>query len=147
MTLLVTLDAVVAALLIATIGFCIVLNRRLGALRRNEAELKQMLAKFGEVANQAEAGIARLREAGTGAANELRERIGEAKALRDDLAFVTERSDRIAADLGRKLSASRPAQAPAAAPAPAPAPRVMTAASRAMSKVERELLAVLENAR
>jgi len=147
MTLLVVLDAVVVVLLMATIGFCIVLNRRLGALRRNEAELKQMLAKFGQVASEAEAGIARLKEAGTGAVTELRERIGEAEALRDDLAFVAERGDRIAADLGRKLSASRPAQTQTPAPAPAPAPRAMAAASRAMSKVERELLAALENAR
>ncbi|HLF59195.1 MAG TPA: DUF6468 domain-containing protein [Alphaproteobacteria bacterium] len=145
MTLLVVLDIVVAVLLTATIGFCMVLNRRLAALRRNEAELKQVLAKFNQAAEQAETGIARLKEAGSVTAAALRERIGEAKALRDDLAFVTERGDRIASELSRKLTGARPAQTGAAAPRPAP--RASGGDARNLSGVERELLAALEQAR
>ena len=141
MTLLVTLDILVALLLSATIGFCIVLNRRLSALRRNESELKQVLAQFNEAAERAETGVARLKEVGNETAATLRERIGEAKALRDDLAFVAERSDRIASDLGRKLTSTRPLRSE-------PPPRTRTAPpSQAMSAAERELLAALEQAR
>ena len=46
MTLLTVLDIGVAILLLATIGFCTVLNRRLAALRRNESELAQVLHRM-----------------------------------------------------------------------------------------------------
>lgn len=141
MTLLVSLDILVAVLLAATIGFCLVLNRRLAALRRNESELKQVLTQFNQAAERAESGIAKLKEVGDQTAATLRERIGEAKALRDDLAFVAERSDRIATDLGRKLTTSRPLRAEP----PPRAPRVQPA--RTISSAERELLAALEQAR
>jgi len=142
MTLLVVLDILVAGLLAATIGFCVVLNRRLAALRRNETELKQVLAQFNQAAERAESGIARLKEVSTETAATLRERIGEARALRDDLAFVAERSDRIASELGRKLTAARPGRAePPRREAPREAP------ARTLSGAERDLLAALEQAR
>lgn len=141
MTLLVALDVIVAAMLAVTIGFCLVLNRRLTILRRNESELRDVLAKFNQAATQAEAGIARLKDVSQETAASLRDRIGEAKALRDDLAFVTERGDRIVTELGKKISAQRSAEAPLA-----PA-RPIAASAREASKVERELLSALEQAR
>lgn len=89
MTLLTVLDIAVAILLLATIGFCTVLNRRLAALRRNESELAQVLVQFNEAAARAEAGVIRLKEASQEFAGTLRERIEEARALCDDLAFMT----------------------------------------------------------
>ena len=139
MTLLVALDIIVAAMLAVTIGFCLVLSRRLTVLRRNESELRDVLAKFNQAAAQAEAGIARLKDVSQETAATLRERIGEAKALRDDLAFVTERGDRIVTELGKKISAQRGAEAPPARP--------IAASAREPSKVERELLTALEQAR
>lgn len=141
MTLLVALDVIVAAMLAVTIGFCMVLNRRLAVLRRNESELREVLAKFNQAAAQAEAGIARLKDVSTETAASLGDRIGEAKALRDDLAFVTERGDRMVAELGKKMAAARSPETPRAAP------RSIGAAPRELSKVERELLTALEQAR
>lgn len=141
MTLLVALDIVVAAMLAVTIGFCLVLNRRLGILRRNESELRDVLSKFNQAAAQAEAGIARLKDVSQETAASLRDRIGEAKALRDDLAFVTERGDRIVTELGKKIAAQRGAETPLAAARP------VAASVREQSKVERELLSALERAR
>lgn len=141
MTLLVALDVIVAAMLAVTIGFCMVLNRRLAVLRRNESELREVLAKFNQAAAQAEAGIARLKDVSTETAASLRDRIGEAKALRDDLAFVTERGDRMVAELGKKMAAARSPETPRTAP------RSIGAAPRELSKVERELLTALEQAR
>ncbi len=140
MTLLVILDVAVAGLLSATIWFCVVLNRKLAALRRNEAELRDVLAKFNEAAHQTEAGIARLKEAGLNTATALSERIGEARALRDDLAFVTERGGRMVTELGDKIASSRPVRGGAPI---AVAPPVL----RNLSKAERDLLAALEQAR
>jgi len=140
MTLLVALDIIVAVMLAVTIGFCMVLNQRLAVLRRNESELRDVLAKFNQAAAQAEAGIARLKGVSQETAASLRGRIGEAKALRDDLAFVTERGDRIVTELGKKMTAARGAEAPHA-------PARSAASAREPSKVERELLSALEQAR
>ena len=63
MTLLAVLDVMVGALLVATIGYCVVLNRKLAALRRNEAELRDVLNQFAAAAKQAEAGVALLKKA------------------------------------------------------------------------------------
>jgi len=141
MTLLVILDVAVAGLLCATIWFCVVLNRRLAALRRNEAELRDVLTKFNEAAHQTESGIVRLKEAGREVAAALSDSIGEARALRDDLAFVTDRGGRMVAELTDRISSGR--RAPESAPisvAPSPQPR-------SLSKAERDLLAALEHAR
>lgn len=140
MTLLVALDVVVVAMLAVTIGFCLALNRRLAVLRRNEAELRDVLSKFNEAAAQAEAGIARLKDVSAETAASLRDRIGEAKALRDDLAFVAERGDRIVTELGRKTTAARRSELPRPPARPISMPRDP-------SKSERDFLAALEQAR
>ena len=40
------LDGLVIVLLVATIVYCALLNRRLGAMRRNEDELQLLIASF-----------------------------------------------------------------------------------------------------
>ena len=169
MTLLTVLDIGVAVLLLATIGFCAVLNRRLAALRRNESELAQVLVQFNEAAARAEAGVARLKEASNDSAVTLRERIEEARALCDDLAFMTQRGGKIAAELNVKLARTPSPQAMSEAAAPASAKAAPQAASRRatsfrsppapapvqqalfkgepLSKAERDLIAALEAAR
>jgi Domain of unknown function (DUF6468) len=139
MTLLVVLDVMVGALLVATIGYCVVLNRKLAALRRNEAELREVLTQFAAAARQAEAGVALLKKAGREAASSLTDQIGEAKALRDDLAFVTGRGDRLVADLSKRM------EQPKSPPRPMPAVGAQTAP--ALSRAERELAAALDGLR
>ncbi len=163
MTLLTVLDIGVAILLLATIGFCAVLNRRLAALRRNEGELAQVLVQFNEAVARAEAGVTRLKEASQESAGTLRERIEEARALCDDLAFMTQRGGKIAAELNIKLARTPSPQAmPHATPQvpPQAASRRATSFRAAsapvqqalfkgepLSKAERDLIAALEAAR
>ena len=165
MTLLTVLDIGVAILLLATIGFCAILNRRLAALRRNEGELAQVLVQFNEAAARAEAGVTRLKEASHESAGTLRERIEEARALCDDLAFMTQRGGKIAAELNVKLArtpspqaappvtpqmppqaASRRATSFRAPSAPAPVQQALFK-GEPLSKAERDLIAALEAAR
>lgn len=139
MGILIFLDVVVGALLVATIGYCIMLNRKLTALRRNESELRKVLTQFAAAAERAEAGVALLKKAGREAASTLTDQISEARAMRDDLAFVTERGDRMFSTLRERLE--RPAaRKPDAAPPDAPAENKLT-------RSERELMAALEAAR
>ena len=40
------LDIVIAILLVTTIAWCVVLNRRLGGLRKNQSELATLIAEL-----------------------------------------------------------------------------------------------------
>jgi hypothetical protein len=101
------LDGVVAALLVATIAYCVILNRRLGALRRDKDDLRQVVASFNEATVRAEAGIARLKQTGEAISEALQEQMEEAQARYDELVFVTDRADKLASTLGSSISAAR----------------------------------------
>jgi len=139
MNLSLAADFMVAALLAATIGYCVVLNRRLGALRGAQGEMKTMIAEFDRAIGAANIGIANLRQAGEAAGRDLEDRVGHARKLVDELNFLTESGNKLA----DRLVAERPAQKPrlieaVVEAAPATAPR---------SEAERELLQALRRAR
>ncbi len=120
------LDVVVILLLVPTIIYAVILNRRLAALRRSREELSKVVNSFNEATMRAEAGIPKLKKATTEANHTLKDRVEKAQTLRDDLAFMIERAEELA---GRLEGAVRAARAegvvthqPAAQPAPAPYP-------------------------
>jgi hypothetical protein len=131
-------DAVVAALLVATIAYAAVLNRRLGVLRGDRAKLDELVQGLTVAAQRAEAGVAGLREAAGDAGQSLERRIEEAKRLRDDLAYMLERGGGIADRLEGTIRARRTfGDAPAGEPQPeraaakAGAPRLASVAGEA----------------
>lgn len=81
------IDILVAILLVVTIAYAIVLNKRLGMLRRDKDELEKVALTFGDATRRAEESIARLKSTAGG----LEDDITRAQSLRDDLAFLTER--------------------------------------------------------
>ena len=137
MGILVFLDIVVGALLVATIAYCIMLNRKLKALRRGESELRDVLSQFAAAAERAEAGVAALKKASRETGATLTDQISEARAMRDDLAFVTERGDRMFSSLRSKLDGAKARKTQAA-----PAPEV--SGEKKLTRSERELIAALE---
>ncbi len=90
------LDAAVALLLMATIFYCVLLNRRLTALRASYDDLQRLLGGFSRSIERAEAGITGLKIAAQEVGGDLQERIDKARALADELAFLTESGDRLA---------------------------------------------------
>jgi len=125
------LDIVVILLLIPTIIYAIILNRRLTALRRSREELSKVVASFNEATMRAEAGIPKLKKATTEANHTLKDRVEKAQTLRDDLAFMIERAEELAGRLEGAVRAARNeglmTQGPAAAPAAAsPVARPLT---------------------
>ena len=122
------LDVVVILLLVPTIIFAVILNRRLAALRRSRDELSKVVSSFNEATMRAEAGIPKLKKATTEANHTLKERVDKAQTLRDDLAFMIERAEELASRLEGAVRAARSEgvvahathAAPAAHPAPAP---------------------------
>jgi hypothetical protein len=115
------LDLFVVALLVPTIVFAVILNNRLGVLRRHKEELARLIAAFNEATVRAESGIPKLRKASEEVSRALDEKMERSKMLRDDLAFMVERADSMATRLEEAVRAGRN-EAPRPAPGPAAAP-------------------------
>ena len=104
------INIVVICLLVPTIVFAIILNKRLEVLRNSRADLGRLIEAFNDATTRAESGIPRLKQAADSAGGLLRDQIQKAQTLRDDLAFMIERADAAA----RRLeSATRDAPSPA----------------------------------
>ncbi|MBN2751687.1 MAG: hypothetical protein JXQ84_03165 [Rhodospirillaceae bacterium] len=106
------LDVVIVALLVPTIVYAVILNRRLEVLRRNRDELGKMIAAFQEATARAEAGIPKMRKTVEDVGGTLREAVEKAQTLRDDLAFMSERADSMANRLEAQLREARSAARP-----------------------------------
>ncbi|CAA7615831.1 conserved hypothetical protein [Candidatus Terasakiella magnetica] len=103
----VLLDIVVSLLLIATIGYAVMLNSRLSALRKNRDDLAKTIVNFNEATVRAESSIPKLRKAAEDAGQGLQERVEKAQSLRDDLAFMIERADTMANRLENAVRSAR----------------------------------------
>lgn len=113
------LDLLVSVLLVATIGYAVMLNQRLTQLRKNRDDLAKIIVSFNEATVRAETAIPKLRKAVEDAGQSLQERVEKAQSLRDDLAFMIERADTMANRLENAVRSARTEARPgAAAPAP-----------------------------
>jgi hypothetical protein len=103
-----TLQIVLIVLLGATLFQAVKLERALGVLKRDRASLEGLVMHFNASTHQAENGIERLRTAVDGAGREIENQILKSVALKDDLAFMTERGDRLADRLDTLVRTARP---------------------------------------
>ena len=103
MTLSLIIDIVVAVLLVVTIGYAVVLNKRLGNLRRDRGELEKLAMNFHSSTERADESIVRLRSSVDG----LQDQIEKAESMRDDLIFLTERGGAAADRLEEMVRQSR----------------------------------------
>jgi hypothetical protein len=148
------LDGLVALLMFATIVFCFRLNRRLASLRGVQAEMKGLVASFVAATERAELGVARLRAAAEETGDTLQERLEGARAVADELAFLSETGTRLAERLeaGVTNRRSRPETAGAVG-STAPSRRSFAASPsgagrpEAPTLAERELIDTLRRAR
>jgi len=131
------LEIVLVALLAATLFHAVRLERALGVLKRDRAVLEELVVGFNTSMHQAEAGIDRLRDAAEGAGRHLAQQIEAADALKDDLALLSQRGERLADRLNEQVRAVRPVLAEVEA----------NDAPRQRSQAERDLLKALRVAR
>jgi hypothetical protein len=94
-------------LLAATLFHALRLERALGVLKRDRAVLEELVQGFNDSTRQAETGIERLRGAADGAGRQMSRQIEVAQLLRDDLNFLTDRSDRLAERLEGAIRSAR----------------------------------------
>jgi hypothetical protein len=136
-----TLEILLVVLLGATLFQALKLERALGVLKRDRASLEALVVHFNTSTHQAENGIERLRAAADGAGRQIDSQLTKSISLKDDLAFLTERGDRLADRLDVLVRAARPL----AQDRPGHAPE--TNAPVNGSQVERNLMQALRLAR
>jgi chromosome segregation ATPase len=101
-------DIVVAFLLLATIIFAVLLNRKLSMIHNSRQELQALLDHFSKSLNRAEDGIIELRKAANSIGNGLDSQVKKAVALKDDLVFLIERGETLATQLEDGIRKARP---------------------------------------
>ncbi len=154
------LELVLVAMLAVTLFHAVRLERALGVLKRDRSTLEALVSGFNDSTRQAEQGIERLRATADGAGRQSARQAVSALALKDDLAYLAERGERLADRLDSLVRAARPlaADAPSmgsppmtpsalAQPAMALAGGGEPGDTRLRSQAERDLLKALRMAR
>ncbi len=89
------LNILVVVLLVATVFFCWVLNKKLEVIRNHRAELEALIAAFNDSCLRAESGVKALRSA-TDEATRLQQYLERSQNLRDDLSYLVDRGGSLA---------------------------------------------------
>lgn len=105
MTLALAIDLLLAGLLIATLVYGGMLNRRLARLRQDRDQLAAVVAEFDAATGRAVAGMDALRAAADASGASLQGVVDRARAAIEDLTFLVERGERAAE---RLEAATRP---------------------------------------
>ncbi len=102
------LDILLIALLGVTIGYAVVLNRRLSALRHNRDEFAALINALNQATKRAERALQRLKTTSDAIGQELQARVNDGEAVRDDIQFLLDRANRCADQLAETVRQNRP---------------------------------------
>ena len=116
MNIPVALDLLVAGLLVATIVYAIILNRRLSQLRGGSEHMECLINDFYEATALAESGVSALKEVAGRSDTEITEQLESMTKLRDELEYLIERAEAQSVRLGGVV---RDGRRPAAKSSPA----------------------------
>jgi hypothetical protein len=137
------LELALVTLLAATLFHAVRLERALGVLKHDRAQLQELIAGFNASTRQAENGIERLRAAADGAGQQIAGKVDSGLALKDDLILLIDRGDKLADRLEALIRAGRPL---ASAPPRLTVVAEQAAEPRVRSQAERDLLRALRKA-
>lgn len=132
------LEALLVVLLLTTVGYCVVLNARLGRLRASQQELRQIVSDLTQATTHAETAIRGLRATTQEAEAALADKLHKAQLLTRELSTYSTAGSSLRS---AAIAAVKPAVAPrtasldAAPAAPAPQPE---AAAPGAPAVDRE---------
>jgi Domain of unknown function (DUF6468) len=139
------LELALIGLLAATLFHAIRLERALGVLKRDRAQLQELISGFNASTRQAEDGIDHLRAVADGAGLQIARQVEAGLALKDDLTLLIDRGDTLADRMQALVHAGRPlASAP---PRLTVVGGAASAEPRVRSQAERDLLKALGMAR
>jgi len=144
-----TVDLILSALLMVSIGLSVYLARALARLRRDRVELSNLIESLNVSSTQAHQGIDHLRQTADLVGRQLGKTVEQARALRGELADLSERADRVAGRLEQGLQPTRfvPATATDLPTAPralsVPGPALSSDHAIGKSAAERDLIRAL----
>jgi len=99
------LDIVIAALLIATIVYASVLNRKLATLRNTKQEMEALATRLVDSTERAEKALSELKAAASEDGGNLEKNVSAARGLVDDLRFLVDKgtalADRLTGEIGK----------------------------------------------
>jgi hypothetical protein len=101
------LDLIVICCLGATIAFAVRLNRKLATIYKSREEIQAFLNQFTESMSKADASIKDLRGVGESVFKTAQKEMDDARALKDDLAFLNERGEELAERLDGSIRVAR----------------------------------------
>ena len=130
------IESLVAVLLVLTIGYCMLLNKRLKRLRADEQSLKATIGELITATEIAERAIGGLKHTVRDVNENLGDQIVSATELSRQLAKQLTEGDAVVRRLTRIALAARPATAPEPEPVASDA-RSVAAAARAFSERRR----------
>lgn len=126
------IESLVAALLMLTIGYCWLLNKRLQRLKADEHSLKAVIAELITATEIAERAIGGLKHAVRDVNENLGNQLDAATQMSAQLRGQLAESDHVVRRLSKIALAARP-QEPVSAPAAAPAAAPRVSAARAVA--------------
>ncbi|MEX0299598.1 MAG: DUF6468 domain-containing protein [Kordiimonas sp.] len=129
-------DGILALLLIAVIGVCLMVSRRLGTIRSGQAELRAIVDQLNTAVADAQRSVVGLKTSADEVAGKLRVEQQKATAIMDELAMITEAGNNLADRIEQGLTGGA-----AAADAGSVSP------SKESRKQQEEILAALKEAR
>lgn len=106
------LELVLAGLLLATFLQALRLERSLSAMKKDRGVLETLIAGFRDSTRQAETGLQKLRALTDGAGRKMDAQIAKSTELRQDLAVLMDRAERMAERLEDQLPVSVLAREP-----------------------------------
>jgi len=109
-------ELALTGLLAVTLVYCIVLERRLAAVRRGQEGLKSTIGELNGTIANAGASVRALKAAATGAAETLDDRLAKARSTIDELSLLTASGERIAERFDRAVSPQSRPQPPSELP-------------------------------
>jgi hypothetical protein len=137
----IAIESLVAVLLMLTIGYCMLLNKRLKRLRADEHSLKATIAELITATEIAERAIGGLKHTVRDVNENLGNQLAAATQMSGQLGSQLAEGDGVIRRLSKIVQASRPAAEPIGAPAVAPQPmsaaRAVAAAAEAFSERRR----------
>jgi len=111
MTFSLIVEIVLTLLLTATLVYCVILERRLAALRKNQNGFRETIVELNQAIASAGASMRLLNSSVSGAAETLDERLARARNLTDELSLLTNSGERIAQRIERSAIPDRARQA------------------------------------
>ena len=96
------IDGILIILLSATIFCAVSLSRRLSSLRSYKKNLEKLMSEFHHISEKADKSLTGIRATAEEVSRELAEANAKSRSMRDELAFLVERADRLAEKIATK---------------------------------------------